>query len=68
MQSRVRMSQIYGQAQATWFQAGHLTPRALEALDTVSSPPIPQEVCEGLSAPAVRGAVEAEPPRSRPGR
>lgn len=61
MQSRVRMSQICGQAQATWSQAGHLTPRASEPLDTVSSPATSQKGCEGLR-PSNEGTAELGPP------
>lgn len=50
MQSRVRMSQIYREVQATWSQARCLIPRASGALDTVGSPLTTQGVCEGLPA------------------
>lgn len=61
MQSRVRMSQIYGQLQTIWSQARHLTPRAAGTSDTMGSPFPTQGVCEGLPALAERGQGRQSP-------
>lgn len=64
MQSRVRMSQIYGQSQATWSQARCLTIIPSGAPDTVGSQLPTQGVCEGLPALARMGAGQVQPSRT----
>lgn len=64
MQSRVRMSQIYGQSQATWSQARCLSITPSGAPDTVGSLLPTQGVCKDLPGLARTRAGQIQPSRT----